>query len=288
MSKMFDILATKQGNVSRLVQQLVAEPGKAVWEPAQPLREPVEPVAASLTETARRRKLHLSSDAPVFPFNPANSRVAEQYRIARTKIIHDPRRPRMIVVSSAAQEDGKTITSINLAGVLALKPELNVILVEADLHRSHIAGMLGIPATPGLSDVLSGEVQLEDALVKVEQCPNLFVLPGGSSHASATELLDSPLWRNLCETLRREFSYVVLDSPPMDVLADFELLQTVADGVVFVIRPDYTNRADCQKALGALEARSLLGVILNASEDWCLYRAGHSNYYGYYGQTKSQ
>lgn len=295
MSKMFEALVNKEGEVSRLVQQLGSAPLTAaapVSEPVQPMPKLAKPVTAisaasrsGFIDAARMLPLQVAAEAPVFPFNAANTRAAEQYRITRTKLLHDPRQPHVIVVSSSAPQDGKTITSINLAGVLALRPELKVVLVEADLRHTHIAGLLGFPSTPGLSDVLSGKAELADALVRVEQCPNLFVLPGGSKHANATELLDSPGWRTLCETLRREFSYVIVDSPPLGVLADFELLQAVSDGVVFVVRPDHTNRDECKKALDAVGPSKLLGVILNATEEWVLYRAGHSKYDSYYTQA---
>lgn len=290
MSKIFDSLVKDEGTMSHLVRRFTGEPFPPIQErgPQPEASEPANPApAAQPAVTLRRLPLQVPAGVPVFPFGPDNVRVSEQYRIIRTKILQDPRQQRMIVVSSAAPQDGKTITSINLAGVLALKHELKVVLVEADLHRSHIASLLGFPATPGLADVLSGKAALADALVQVEQCPNLFVIPGGTPHAGATELLDSPAWRGLCEKLRREFTHVVIDSPPMIVLADFELLQAVSDGVVFVVRPDHTNRTECLKALEGVATGKLLGVIVNAVEDWPLYRRSSSKYYEYYGQAKA-
>ncbi len=298
MSKMFEALVSREGEVSRLMQQLAAPPPLAPAQLSHPdqaipkLAKPVTVIssggAPGPLEGVRVLPFKITAGTPLFPFDSDQAHVAEQYRITRTKLLHDPRQPRVIVVSSSAPRDGKTITSINLAGVLALRPELKVVLVEADLRRAHIAGLLGFANTPGLSDVLSGKAALADALVRAEQCPNLFILPGGSWHGDATELLDSPAWRNLCETLRREFSYVVLDSPPMGVLADFELLQAVSDGVVFVIRPDHTNRAECKKALESLGTRKLLGVILNAAKEWPLYQAGQSKYYKDYSQAPNK
>lgn len=287
---MFEALVKNEGAIShlggagepveRLIRQFAADPVPLPSMSQKRGSEPVQPCLVAL-DSVRRMPLQLAAGVPVFPFDASNAQIVEQYRIARTKLFHDVRKPRVIVVSSAAPKDGKTITSINLAGILALKPELKIALVEADLHHTHIGSLLGLPATPGLTDVLTGKASLAEALVRVEQCPNLFVLPGGSKHSGPTELLDSPAWRSLCEALRREFSYVVVDSPPMGLLADFELLQAVSDGVVMVIRPDHSNRADCLQALESIRDQNLLGVILNGTEDWPFYKSGNSKYYAY-------
>jgi capsular exopolysaccharide synthesis family protein len=235
----------------------------------------------------RTVSVHLSAKAPLFPFDQKNSRAGEQYRIVRTKILQHLLQPKILVVSSATPGDGKTINSLNLAGVLALKPDLKVLFLEADFHRGGVSSMLGLPKSPGLSELLKGTCTLEDALIQVEQMPNLFVMVAGESGAASAELLDSPQWRALNQSFRKQFSMIVIDSPPVGILADFDLLQAVADGVIFIVRPDHTNRSLCLKAFDIVPEQKLMGIIVNAAEDWFLSRSEQSYYgYGYYYARK--
>lgn len=220
----------------------------------------------------RTISLHLSADTPVLPFDPEHGQAGEQYRIARTKLLQNPLRPRLIVISSAGSGDGKTVTAINLAGAMALKSEAEVLLVDADLRRSQIAALLGIPATPGLADVLSGTANLEDAVIRLEQFPNLCVLPGGDTPANPTELLDSSRWTELCTLVRRQYKYVVFDAPPMATVADYDLIQAQCDGVVLVVRPDHTSRKLCMEALQMVPKDRLLGAVMNCVRDSFLWK----------------
>jgi len=290
MSKIFDALVKQEGDLAQFakdfsdansIKPLTNGTAAKMAPSASPVITPIRPKVQEVPEI-RVAPLRLSVTTPLFPFDQHNARAAEQYRIVRTKILQDLRQPHVVLVSSASPMDGKTITSINLAGVMALRKELRVLLVEADLHRSNIARILGLPDGPGLAEVITGKASLAEALVRIEQFPNLFVLPGGGPYKGATELLDSGQWRMVMETLRSQFTHVIVDSPPIGVLADFDLLQAIADGVVFVVRPDQTNRTLCLKALSSVPEDKLLGVVLNAAKDWVLHRNGYSYYYNYY------
>src|SRR5690348_7105091 len=90
---------------------------------------------ASPALVPRQVPLKISTASPVFPFEDNQNEAAEQYRIIRTKILHDARRPQLIVFSSAESGDGKTVTSINVAASLALKQDVSVVLVDSDLRR---------------------------------------------------------------------------------------------------------------------------------------------------------
>lgn len=230
-----------------------------------------------LTEV-RRANLKVSARAPLFPFDGKCS-AAEQYRIIRTKLLHHPRRPRVVVISSGGPGDGKTISSINIAAAFALKPELRVALVDADMRRPQIAKLLGLTDPPGLVDVLSGTAPLHEAMVCPEQFPNLCVLPAGAPGDSQAELLGSPAWKTLVEVLRQNFDYVIFDAPPIATVTDYELVQEASDGVVVVARPDYSQRKSCLKALETVPKDKLLGVALNCVDDWFLWRTSNYAYY---------
>jgi capsular exopolysaccharide synthesis family protein len=215
----------------------------------------------------------------VFPFEDLHSQAAEQYRIVRTKITQHPLQPRSIVVSSASSGDGKTVTAINLAAVLALKQDFQVLLIDADLRRREVSKVLGIPEQPGLTSVLKGECPLDDALIHLQQFPNLFILPGGVTDRNPAELLASPRWREVMLETRQRFHYVVVDATPMTAVADFDLVQVACDGIVLVVRPDHTDRKTFTKVLETVPKDKLIGTVLNCVEDWFLYKTQN---YGYY------
>jgi protein-tyrosine kinase len=189
----------------------------------------------------------------------------------------------MIVISSANPADGKTFTAINFSGVLALKGDAKVLLIDADFRRSAVHTQLGISDSPGLSEVVLGTCSFEDAVVRTEQFPNLHILVNGKlENMNPSELLDSPHWRALCQMVRKRFQYIVVDSPPVTAVTDYELIQIAADGTVLVVRPEHTNRKACFKAIETVPKDKLLGVILNCAQPWFLSKADTYQYgYGY-------
>jgi len=290
MARIFDALNRKSGDgadpvLAALVREFQAESAAA----AQPMEVPLAPGSpvfrSPQPDGAAIRTLPLSIplQSPLLPFDGENGHAAEQYRIARTRIIQHPRQPRMIVVSSAGPADGKTLCSINLSGALALKTEGNVLLVDADFRRCAVHERLGLPAFPGLSDVLAGACPLEETLVRAEQFPNLYILPAGGPSKNPTELLDTSRWRALAKVLRAVFHFVIVDSTPIAAVADYDLIEAVCDGVLLVARPDHTVRKACLQAIAAIPKDKLVGVLLNCVPNWFLTRP-HYHYGAYYYQ----
>jgi capsular exopolysaccharide synthesis family protein len=258
-------------------------------EEAKPFQQVPQPPCSSRAATSssnlgRVVRLRVSALSPVFPFDNGHPAAAEQYRIIRTKILHSSKRPHLIVVSSPSSGDGKTITSINIAGSLALKEDARVLLVDGDLRQRRVSDELGILRGPGLAEVLSGAADLNSAMVRAEQFPNLFILTAGYVQESAPELLDSQAWRLLLEEVRTRFENVIFDAPPVGTVADYDLLQLACDGIIIVARPDHSDRAACMKALEIVPREKLLGVVLNCVEDWWLWKTPA---YGYYAKKPS-
>jgi Mrp family chromosome partitioning ATPase len=129
--------------------------------------------------------------------------------------------------------------------------------------------------------VILGNCHLEEAIIQAQQFPNLHILVNGKlEDMNPSELLDSPHWRALCQAIRRRYQYIVLDTPPVSAVADFELIQMASDGTLLVARPEHTNRSACFKAIEAIPREKLLGVILNCAQPWFLNKS-HSYGYGY-------
>jgi capsular exopolysaccharide synthesis family protein len=246
-----------------------------------PLKAAVAPEPPHAVARIRRLPLVVASSEPLLPFENPQEHAAEQYRIARTKLAHHPKNPKMIVISSASSGDGKSFTAINLAGVLSLKGDTKVLLLDGDFRRSSMHSRLGLPASPGLAEVITGECAFDDAVVQADQFPNLFIMVRGNTKSiNPSELLDSPGWHSLCKETREEFDYIIIDSPPVAAVADFELIQIAADGTILVVRPEHTKRTACLQAIDTIPRDKFLGVMLNCSENWFLSK--HSSYgYGY-------
>ena len=261
MSKIFDVLRKTDlidlEDISTRSVRLDEASGARRNRRDEPLRD------FSLPEPPSRVvPLRLSALDPIFPFEEEHSTAAEQYRIIRTSILHHPKQPRIVAITSASSGDGKTVTAINLAAALALKRDGPILLIDADLRRPKIAEMLGLPPGAGLSDVLSGRATLDDSLVSTQELPNLSILAAGDGIENPAELLDSDRWRSLMDEVRGRFSYVVLDATPVAAVADYELVQVVSDGIIVVARPDHTERKHCLEVMAAIPKEKSVGLIL--------------------------
>lgn len=292
MSKLFEALQQLETGNSGLASNFGADAHAILQQPvltSELLGGMDESVATAVapppeTEIAPRLlPVRLSIDAPLLPFEAKFKGVAEQYRIVRTKLVQHPMAPRVIAITSVDPGDGKTTSSINVAAVLALKAETKVLLVDCDLRRGRINTLLGLPKVPGLSDVLLGKATLNESLIQVEQYPNLFVVGAGTPTPNPAEALDSENWRMFVAHLRQQFDYVILDTPPIGLVADTDLIHQVADGLILVVRPDFTSRSHCMNALANIPAKSLLGVLLNAVSEPYL---GRHQYYEYTATPK--
>jgi capsular exopolysaccharide synthesis family protein len=209
--------------------------------------------------------------------NAPHSLAAEQYRTLRTRLVllEEGRARRVLLVTSPATGDGKSITSANLALTMAQEFNRRVVLVDADLRRPTVHGLFGMPDQPGLVDVLAGSATLEDALVLLPDV-HLAVLPAGLPPAQPAELLGSTAMRRTLEALRARFDRVIVDVPPVIPLADVGVLAPQCDGVLLVVRAGATPKPLIEQALNTFDAERLLGVVLNES-------GGGEPEYGYGG-----
>src|SRR3954451_12337474 len=167
MSKIFDA-AAKNG-----VIDLASLESDGVAPSETPRPEPIShsgsPRRPDVLTAVRTMRLRASALSPVFPFDEQQRHAAEQYRVIRTKILHDSKKPQVILISSATSGDGKTVTAINIAASMALKSDSRTLLIDADLRFPTVAEELDLPVSPGLTDVLSGKADLDSTLIRCEQ-----------------------------------------------------------------------------------------------------------------------
>jgi protein-tyrosine kinase len=225
---------------------------------------PAELGDASAEETAARETAEVMLDHRLVAALAPQSLAAEQYRSLRTRIsrAENGRALRALIVTSPAKGDGKTLTAANLALTMAQEYQQRVLLVDADLRRPTLHQLLGISQAPGLTDVLIGAATLDDALVPLTG-QHLTVLPSGVSATHPAELLGSAAMRRALDALRTRFDRVILDMPPISPLADVNIVGTMADGLLMIVRAGVTPKPAIENALLGLDATKVLGLVLN-------------------------
>jgi polysaccharide biosynthesis transport protein len=212
------------------------------------------------------------------------SKMAESYRALRTSLLLTSAGtpPKVILITSALPQEGKTTTSINCAVVLAQKGS-RVLLIDADLRRPGVHKTLGMGPCVGLSNVLTGSTVLQQAIVRSTILPSLFILPAGTPPPNPAELLASSNMHDILAELRHEYDHIVIDTPPTLSVTDAVIMSTRADAVVLVIRSGQTTRQALQRSrdlLAQVNAR-VSGVLLNAAD---LNSPDYQYYYEYQGK----
>ena len=217
------------------------------------------------------------------------SQMAESYRALRTSLLLSNlgAPPKVIMVTSALPQEGKTTTSINCAVVLAQKG-IRVLLIDADLRRPSIHKTLGMGPRSGLSNVLTGSATLESAITHSPILPNLDVLPAGTPPPNPAELLASTNMRDVLTELRGRYDHIVVDTPPTLSVTDAVVLSPRADAIVLVIRSGQTTKQALRRSRDILMQvnAKVSGVLLNAvdlsSPDYYYYYEYQGKYASYY------
>ena len=196
------------------------------------------------------------------------SAYTEQFRALRTKILEAGERMHMraFVVTSAGIAEGKTLTALNLAWLLAQTEGIRALVIDSDLRRPCATDYLGIDAQLGLSEVLGGQINLEDAIVRLEPS-GLHLLPGGRPRDDVAELLSGPSYARILNEVRRMFDYIIIDAPPLGIFTDANVLMSKADAGLLVVRAGKTRYSVVDKLLEQMPKEKVLGVVLNRTQE---------------------
>ncbi len=204
---------------------------------------------------------------------------AEAIRAVRTAVIFSSADPgaRSLIVTSTGPGEGKTVVSSSLAIALASAGQ-RTLVVDADLRRPRLHDALGRSQEPGLSNVLIGEVPVNDA-IRTTTVKNLSLLSAGHIPPNPAELLGSPRYLALFEELKGRFDWIILDAPPVMPVTDAAIVARPAGGVLFVIGSEMTPRQSAQTAIEHLRSANakFVGAVLNKVN---IHR--HSYYYAPY------
>jgi protein-tyrosine kinase len=191
----------------------------------------------------------------------------EHFRSLRTKLLEAGERQNMraFVITSAGVGEGKTLMSVNLGWLLAQTDGVKALLIDADLRSPAAAAYFGVENEFGLSEVLTGDKKLMQAIVKL-QPSGLHLLPGGAPREDVAELLSGPRFSRLLAEARKHFDYIIIDGPPLGIFTDANLLINRADGALLIVRSGKTRYAVVDRLLEQVPRARMLGVVLNRAE----------------------
>jgi capsular exopolysaccharide synthesis family protein len=207
----------------------------------------------------------------------------EQYRRLATALysVHEEADLRVLMVASAVPGEGKSLTASNLAMTFSESYQRRVLLIDGDLRRPSLHTVFNIPESPGLSD---GALTDGSGPAFHHVSPTLTVLPAGKPTDDPMGILASDRMRDLIAVARETYDWVIVDTPPVGLLADASLVARMTDGAVLVVRALSTPFDVVQRAVTMLGRDRVLGVVLNRAP---VDKAGPYDYSGYYGQGRA-
>lgn len=266
---------------------LAAPSSAAAAQPAE-----ARPAKARPAATARLVELDLDALAAaglVTP-NAPRSHAADQYRVIKRPLISNAmgkgasilKHGNLIMVTSALAGEGKSFTAVNLAMSIAAELDNTVMLVDADVARPSLLRMLNLPPSPGLLDVLKGNADMADVLLRTS-IEKLTLLPSGTPHPRATELLASDAMRLLLDDIAKRYPdrIIIFDSPPLLLTTEARVLATQVGQVVMVVQAEKTLRSDVQRALATIESCPVRMMLLNMSHSSSPVGDGYGYGHGY-------
>jgi capsular exopolysaccharide synthesis family protein len=239
-------------------------------------------------------ELAVTTDAPLALLQSNDDRhmFAESFRNLRSALLYlavDGKRPKLLLVTSAVPNEGKSSVATNLARAMALGGS-KVLLVDADLRKGHIHEKLNLRSKPGLSELLRESAGL-DGFIQETDLENFSFLSRGAVCHNPGDLFLNPVFDMLMASLREQFDYVIMDSSPVFAADDSSTLAPKMDGTLFVVRSRFSNGRAVREALNILFQRQarVLGLILNrantSSRSYYAYK--YAEYYAKSGKAET-
>lgn len=207
---------------------------------------------------------------------------SEEFRTLRTRLNHMQGQQGLhtLVVTSASPAEGKSFAAANLALAQSQLAGNLTLLADFDFRRPIVHNMFSIDRGPGITDYLLGKVPLHKAMRRIKGT-NLVIMPAGESVVNPLELLNLREVRQMMEDLPSLFNWVVLDSPPLLFAADANLLSTISDGTMLVVRIGHTTIDSITRAVQSLCHDNVVGIVVNGARRGELY-SKYTYYHTYY------
>lgn len=218
--------------------------------------------------------------------NKPLSPISEAYRTLRTNILFSSidSNPKTMLITSSSPREGKTTTAVNLAVSIAQEGK-KTILLDCDLRKPQVHKLFQISNEDGLSNILIDEINV-DMGIKKTVVPNLFLLPSGKIPPNPSELLSSQKMQQFMESLRQSFDSIVIDSPPLIVVTDAQIISKYSDVCILVVASGESDKNSVMKAKELLcnVNANLIGIVLNKID---ISSDRYYKYYQYYETTKN-
>ncbi len=235
--------------------------------------------------------IHSKESNPFVVHNFPNSVIAESFRSLRTNfqyVLGDNNCP-IIMITSTMMEEGKSFVSVNLASSFALYNK-KVLLLSFDLRRPTVSKLFGFDKNEGLSNYLSGSCELKDVILDTN-IPNLSIITTGPIPPNPSELIASERTNEMFELLKKEFDYIIIDTPPIGIVSDALLLERYVDKSIFIIRHKYSRKRMISHLFSSLEKKEVNNINLvindiNMKRIDYNYNYGYGYGYGYEYKTK--
>jgi capsular exopolysaccharide synthesis family protein len=262
--------------------KLLEMPERAVLLPVAP-EKPAREATIKTDLEFPSLNVSVAPDSRLVFFTAPDSLPAEKFRFlgVRLRQMQQNRALKKVLVTSSIPEEGKSLVSANLAGVLARRKQ-RVLLIEGDLRRPTIAQQFGLGRLAGLGEWLQGTRESISNIYRLADF-NFWMMPAGNPPSNPLELMQSGNLARLMSHVGDLFDWIIVDSPPLLPLADTTVWARVTDGTLLVARVGKTQKAQLQRALDQVKKSDLLGVVLNGSEE-----SNYKGYYSYYSPgTKS-
>ncbi|MDL1958254.1 MAG: CpsD/CapB family tyrosine-protein kinase [Deltaproteobacteria bacterium] len=190
----------------------------------------------------------------------------EQYQQLKTSLLnrYPDLKHKVIMLVSSSENEGCTTTAVNLARALASDDKIKVLLIDGNLRSSSLHQAFGLDNKNGLSDIIRGDSDTEQAIKKTD-IENLFVVTGGKNDGNSASILDSSELKPLLDQLKERFDFVILDAPPVTLYSDSISLCSKVDGVISVVEAEKTRWEVAEGAKEKLKAAGarILGGVLN-------------------------
>ena len=229
------------------------------------------------------------SNPCIINFRNPDTPIAEEYRKLKTVILRMTREHfrNTVMVTSAISGEGKSVTSANLAIMLAREYGQTVLLIDADLRRPSLHGYLGMAPQLGLADCLDDNIDAGKAIVKTG-LPKLSFLSAGKRVENPSELLTSQRMQAFLLELKYRYRdrYILIDTPPILLFAETQAMSTLVEGVILVVKEGGVSVKGMTDMLDILKSATVLGIVYNDASTTSMDGRYHSHYYRYYHEKQ--